>query len=106
MTLKPVIQTTLRPPTSTLKIVLEKSKIQATGGHRWWVSGKGWIKTRDLRKGMVLHSATGTTAIKDVIEDLQEQQTYNLVVDGLHTYFVGPERVMSYDNADVKPIAA
>ena len=52
---------------------------------------------------MLLHNASGTTRIVNMIADPLEQETYNLVVDGFHTYFVGPERVLSYDNSELQP---
>jgi hypothetical protein len=91
LALKPVLQTTVRPPKTTLTIVTDNSKIHATAGHRWFVAGQGWLMTRELKPDMLLHNATGTTRIADVIEDAKEQETYNLVVDGFHTYFVGPD---------------
>lgn len=103
LTLKPVILTTVRPPKSTIKIVLKDETIEATGGHYWFVSGKGWLKTRDLASGMVLHTASGSAEIQEVNLNPDEQPTYNLVVDGFHTYFVGESRVLSYDNTLLKP---
>lgn len=103
LALKPVIQTTVRPPKSTLKITLDSGEIQATGGHLWWVSGRGWLKTRDLKPGMLLHNASGTSEVRGLDEDARQRETYNLVVDGYHTYFVGEDRVLSYDNTIVKP---
>lgn len=103
LTLKPVILTTVRPPKSTIKIRTRSGTIEATGGHLWWVSGKGWMKTRDLKPNMFLHSATGTTRITELAENPVLQPTYNLVVDGFNTYFVGSERVLSYDNTVLKP---
>ena len=101
--LRPVIKTTVRPPMSTLRAVTETGEIQATAGHRWFVSGKGWLMTKELQADMLLHNASGTTRIADVIADPFEQETFNLVVDEFHTYFVGPERVLSYDNSELQP---
>lgn len=103
LALKPVLQTTIREPKPTLKIVTEDNTIEATGGHLWWVSGHGWTKSRDLQPGMMLHTATGNIEVQKVVENPAPQQTHNLVVDGFHTYFVGPERVLSYDNSQLKP---
>lgn len=103
LTLKPVILTTVRPPKSTIQIVSGSNMIDATGGHLWWVSGKGWLRTRELEPGMQLHTATSTMTVDQLIPNPTEQPTFNLVVDSFHTYFVGPERVLSYDNTLVKP---
>lgn len=103
LALKPVLLTTVRAPKPTIRIHSDESNIEATGGHLWWVSGRGWTKSRDLQPGMKLHTATGNVEIREVVEDALPQQTHNLVVDGFHTYFVGPNRVLSYDNSQVKP---
>lgn len=103
LALRPVLQTTVRPPKTTLTIVTQAGKIQATAGHRWFVAGKGWLMTRELEPGMLLHTATGTTSVNEVSEDSHAQETYNLVVDGFHTYFVGPQRILSFDNSEPRP---
>ncbi|GAB5402414.1 MAG: hypothetical protein Aurels2KO_06450 [Aureliella sp.] len=103
LALKPVLLTTIRPPKTTIKIKTGSDTIEATGGHLWWVSGKGWVKTRDLKPSMTLHTATGTVEIESLAFNPSAQRTYNLVVDGMHTYFVGPHRVLSYDNTILRP---
>lgn len=57
--LKPVIKTTIRPPMLTLCMVTEAGEIQATAGHRWFVSSKGWLMTKELQPDMLLHNASG-----------------------------------------------
>ncbi len=101
--LQPVLLTTVRPPKDTVKIVTDGATIQATGGHLWWVSGKGWQKTRDLKPDDYLHSVSGNVRIKQLIAVEEPVQTFNLVVDRHHTYFVGPDRILSYDNTPLKP---
>jgi hypothetical protein len=103
LTLKPVILTTVRPPKSTIKITAGEDTIEATGGHLWWVSGNGWVKSRDLKPGMMLHTATGTAEVERLVPNPTPQPTHNLIVDGFHTYFVGLQRVLSYDNTQLKP---
>lgn len=100
---KPVLQTTVRPPTTSLRIVAESGEIQATAGHRWFVSGKGWLMTHQLRPNMLLHNARGTTRIDSVDPIEEPQKTFNLVVEEFHTYFVGKSRILSYDNTELKP---
>lgn len=100
--LKSVTETTIRPPEKTYVIQLDGDKIQATGGHLWWVSGEGWLRTSNLKVGQRLHTATGNTEIKS-LEEAKAVQTHNLVVDQFSTYFVGSQRVLSYDNSEVKP---
>lgn len=103
LALKPVLLTTIRPPKDTFEVVTPYQTIEATGGHNWWVSGEGWVMTRNLLPNMQLHTATGTLTVAELNHNPQEQRTFNLVVDGFHTYFVGPQRVLSYDNTLLEP---
>lgn len=103
LALKPVLLTTVRPPKQTIKIVTSEDTIHATGGHYWWVSGRGWCRSRDLQPGMVFHTATGTATIEKISLDDKPLPTHNLVVDGFNTYFVGEERILSYDNTVLTP---
>lgn len=100
--LKPVMQVVPREPGIIAVIKTESDEIRSTQGHRWWVSGKGWVMAADLEPGMSLHTATGTVRVNEVREDA-EQPTFNLVVDEYHTYFVGKDRVLSFDNVDPRP---
>jgi hypothetical protein len=103
LSLKPVIQTTIRPPETTLAILTEEETIHATPGHCWWVSGQGWLRTKELQPGMMLHTARGNTEIEGIEQDTSAAETYNLVVADFNTYFVGQQRILSYDNTQVKP---
>ena len=102
LALRPVIKTTTRPPTDTMKIITENETIQATLGHYWWVAGHGWLRTRELAAGMQLHTATGTTRIDDIQSVEEPAPTYNLIVEGHHTYFVGSNRILSNDATDIR----
>lgn len=103
LALKPVILTTVRPPKETIKIVTTNDTINATGGHYWWVSGHGWCRSRELEPGMVLHTPDGTSIVKELELNKAKVRTHNLVVDGFNTYFVGKDRVLSYDNTLLRP---
>ena len=103
LSLRPVIGTTLRPPQPIYCIKTEEGDIRATGGHRWWVAGKGWVMSDHLEPDMLLHNAQGTTKIVAIEEEPDPQPTHNLIVDGFHTYFVGKDRVLSFDNVDPVP---
>ena len=94
---KPVLRTTIRPESTLVKIVADTNTIETSGGHPFWVSGEGWIKARELKAGMELHSVTGTLRISTVKESRKEQ-TYNLIVADFNTYFVGEGQVLSHDN--------
>lgn len=103
LTVKPVLLTTVRPPTETLLVTTASDRIESTLGHYWWIAGHGWVRTRDLKPGMRFHTATGTAEIESVKSMPEKVTTYNLVVDSFHTYFVGKERILSYDVTELRP---
>lgn len=101
--MKPVLRTTLRPVAVTQDIQLASGeKIRATLGHPWWVIGQGWVKTKDLKKGMALRTPANFTSIDD-ITDREAIETFNLVIDDDHTYFVGQSRVLAWDASELIP---
>lgn len=103
ISLKPVVRTTQRPPSITCNIVLvTDEKIQSTLGHYWWVVGKGWTKTKDLQTGMYIRTASGSIEIAK-LEDAEKAVTYNLAVADYHSYFVGKERLLSFDAREIVP---
>ena len=55
-----------------------------------------------LKSGMVLHGLERGVLITDV-KPGQFKQTYNLIVDGFHSYFVGFDRVLAHDNTPCRP---
>lgn len=94
---KPVLRTTIRPESPLVKIQAGSEVFETSGGHLFWVSGQGWVKSRKLETGMVLHTASGPARVTQVSES-PAQQTYNLVVADFNTYFVGKQKVLSHDN--------
>ncbi len=93
---KPVLETTRREPSPTLSIVTEKDRFQCTGGHVFWVSGRGWIKASQLKVGDVLHGAEEPTLVNS-ITDAAAATTHNLVVAENANYFVGESLILSHD---------
>jgi hypothetical protein len=93
---KPVLHTTLRPPKELKTLRFGDETIVCTGGHRFWKSGFGWIKARDLSPQTLLHTVTGNTPVWSAKKG-NTAQTYNLVVADFHTYFVGKTGVLCQD---------
>jgi hypothetical protein len=93
---RPVIQPTVRPPKELTTVQVGDEIIVCTGGHRFWVSGEGWVKARDLTAKMLLHSVTGNRPV-ETVEKGETEQTYNLVVADFHTYFVGQAGLLCQD---------
>lgn len=94
---KPVLKTTVRPASKLVDINAGGQTFSASGGHLFWVSGKGWVKARKIVAGDRLHHATGTTEVISV-SDGEKAETYNMVVADFNTYFAGADRLLSHDN--------
>jgi hypothetical protein len=64
-------------------------EVQATRNHPFYVDRKGWTEARDLRVGDRLRDEHDCTVIIERLwtEDRQTD-TYNLTVEGVHTYYV------------------
>lgn len=102
---KPVLQTTVRPPGPIIRIETDRDKIRSSGGHLWWIAGKGWVRSRLLESGMKIRDVTATTEIRNVVDEDGMEPTFNLIVADFHTYFVGAGKVLSHDNSIRKPTA-
>jgi hypothetical protein len=97
LALKPVLRKTVRPEGRLLKIRAGGEEFEASGGHVFWVAGRGWIKARDLHEGMQLHTIRGTVPVED-IKPGTVQTTFSLVSADFHTFFAGKGMVLTHDN--------
>ena len=97
-----VEQTTVRPTHASMTVEFGSDVIRCTGGHNFWQAGKGWVKARDLEPGDRIRTPTGTIAVT-AKNDAQPAKTYNLVVEGFHTYFVGESGLLVQDVLPPKP---
>jgi RHS repeat-associated protein len=70
----------------------ETEVFHVTDDHPWLVNGAGWVETKDLRAGKVLTTVDkrGMT-ILDIAPTDRVERTYNLTVDGFHTFLVGED---------------
>lgn len=91
-----VKETTVRRPQPLVKLSMSRETIEATRGHHFWVSGRGWRMAREIQPGDRLHGVHGTVRITDVSTG-EMADVYNLVVDRASTYFVGKSLVLSHD---------
>ncbi len=99
---KPVLKTTVRPPERLVKVVFGDQALQSSGGHPFWVVGRGWVKARDVEPGSRLHVVEGTTDIVSVHATGYEQ-THNVIVADFHTYFVTEAKILTHDNTIREP---
>ncbi|HUG69533.1 MAG TPA: polymorphic toxin-type HINT domain-containing protein [Pirellulaceae bacterium] len=97
LTYKLVIDTTVRPPSTTLRLGLGEEEIATTLGHPLWVAGNGWLMAKELKVGDLLHGVHGSLPI-DYIEAGPESEAFNLVVADFSTYFIGQHRILVHDN--------
>ncbi len=102
LALKPVLGKTSRAAGRLLKIRAEGEEIQASGGHIFWVAGNGWVKARDLRAGMPLHTIRGTVPVEST-EIGTVEKSFSLVAADFDTFLVGKAMVLTHDNTIRRP---
>jgi hypothetical protein len=94
---KPVLSTSVRPPSPLMIIDLGVEQFVATRGHPLWVVGKGWRMAKELQPGDLLHTADGGVAVESIDPGVSAE-AYNLVVAEFNDYFVGKSKVLAHDN--------
>lgn len=97
-----VLKTTVRSPQPLVKLHSERETLQATRGHHFFVSGRGWVMARDLKPGDRFHGVHGTVTLTDVSAG-DTVAVYNLVVERANTYFVGNALILSHDVTPPSP---
>jgi hypothetical protein len=99
---QPVITAYHNPPNATLRIDLGTESIVATGIHRFWKAGRGWVMARELKPGDALRTTEGLAVVKSA-EKEQVQPVFNLQVAEGESFFVGDSAVLAHDNSLVSP---
>jgi hypothetical protein len=102
---QPIVAIHHNPPAAALKIDLGSDTVVATGIHRLWKVGKGWVMARDLRPGERLRTVGGTVEVKSVTAE-KVQPVFNLEVAEGHDFFVGERGVLAHDDSLIKPVSA
>jgi hypothetical protein len=100
----PVIEAPHNPPDRLFKIDLGRDAIKATGIHRFWKAGRGWVMARDLRPGDAVRALGGVATVKSV-EPAVMEPVYNLRVLQAESYFTGESGLLVHDNSEVQPVA-
>ncbi|MGY3334030.1 RHS repeat-associated protein [Streptomyces filamentosus] len=74
----------------TVKTGTTTAKLVATDTHPFWSTSLGkWIEAGDIAEGMTLRQADGSSAeVTALYRYTKRQQTYDLTVDSIHTYYV------------------
>jgi hypothetical protein len=99
---QPLLAVFHNPPNATLRIELPSDSIIATGIHRLWKSGRGWVMARDLKPGDALRTLDGISVVKSVTKE-KVQPVFNLRVAEGESFFVGKTGVLAHDNRVVEP---
>ena len=64
--------------------------LEVTDNHPFWIAGKGWIESGNLKPGMQVTSLGGeTVSVLEIGTKYNSPVTYNIEVADFHTYFVG-----------------
>ncbi len=103
LSFRPVVAVHRNRPTPTLRIAVDGETIVATGIHRFWKAGKGWIMARDLKPGDRLRVVGATVAVRSVEPDAT-QPVYNLDIADDRDFFVGGQGLLVHDYSFVQPV--
>lgn len=98
----PILAVFHNSPASTLKVKVGEETIVATGIHRFWKAGRGWVMARDLKPGDSLRSIDGTDRVESVETDIV-RPVFNLEVADGQSFFVGERGMLVHDNSLVQP---
>jgi hypothetical protein len=99
---RPIVAVYHNPPNATLRIKLDDDAIVATGIHRFWKAGKGWVMARELKPGDRLRTLGGVSTVNSV-SDESVQAVYNLQVAEGESFFVGKAGALAHDNSLIDP---
>ncbi len=101
----PVLAVFHNKPAATLKVELSgtSESVVATGIHRFWKAGQGWVMARELKPGDILRTVGGTARVGSV-ETQPVQPVFNLEVGPSQSYFVGDSGLLVHDNSLVNPV--
>jgi hypothetical protein len=101
---RPVVDVFHNKPSQVLKIDIGRDATKATGIHRFWKAGQGWVMARDLKPGDVVRALGGVATVKSV-EPAGVEPVYNLKALQAESYFAGAGGLLVHDNSEVQPVA-
>jgi Pretoxin HINT domain len=105
LSFRPAVAVHHNRPSPTLRIAVDGETIVATGIHRFWKAGRGWVMARDLKPGDRLRVVGGTAEVRSIEPDAT-QPVYNLDVADDRDFFVGGKGLLVHDFSFVEPVAA
>jgi Pretoxin HINT domain len=105
LSFRPVVTVHRNRPSPTLRIAIDGETIVATGIHRFWKAGQGWVMARDLKPGDQLRLVGATAKVRSIEPDAT-QPVYNLDVADDRDFFVGGKGLLVHDFSFVQPVHA
>ncbi len=102
---QPVLAVHHTKSAATVRVVVDGEELVATGIHRFWKAGQGWVTSRDLKPGDRLRALGAVVEVKS-IEAARSQPVHNLDVAGNHDFLVGKKGLLVHDSGFVQPVAA
>jgi hypothetical protein len=101
---RPITLVSTRVADNTYVISLRSGDtIRATGGHNWWVVGEGWTRSRELKAGQYIRTSGTSVDVTGIQKIDTPVKVFNMIVDENHTYFVGKDRLLSWDVTSLQP---
>jgi hypothetical protein len=104
ITYEPVIAVYHNRPAQTFAVSVGNESVSATGIHRFWKAGHGWVMARDLKPGDRIRTLGGVATISSV-EPQAVQPVFNLEVASGQSFFVGNGGALVHDNSLVQAVA-
>ncbi len=87
-----------RTTDSYLILKTTAQKIYVTSEHPFYVSGKGWIKAKDLTIGDNLKTASNKIeSVLEIKENLISMEVYNIEVEKNNNYFISPAKILVHN---------
>jgi len=78
------------------KVDVSGAELHCAPGHVVWATGTGWQRISKLTSGQSLHGVA-TEARVEQVNKAFEIDSYDLIVDGFPTFFVGEHGLLVHD---------
>ena len=79
-----------------------ETELHCAPGHVVWATGTGWQRISKLSLGQSLHGTTTEAQVTGVGAAFKID-SYDLTVDGFHTFFVGVQGLLVHDSTPIAP---
>ena len=99
---KVVLATATPQQMSVSKVELDETELHCAPGHVVWATGIGWQRVSKLTSDQSLHGAITEARITHV-DTAFDIDSYDLIVDGFHTFFVGEQGLLVHDATPIGP---